>query len=161
MPKTLGRCCLVTGGAGFLGSHLCERLLDLDYEVLCVDNFYTGTKQNIQQLLSHPGFELLRHDMSQRTTLARIDAVELGHIAASSQRQPVLCAARARPTNRREDVRATPSQLHHTEGLSVRAAGRRPDHARQHYCAEPRSPNAPYGRHRERESRELRLESAP
>jgi len=64
MPKVFGRRCLVTGGAGFLGSHLCERLLSLDYEVLCVDNFYTGTKRNVQQLLSHPGFELVRHDIT-------------------------------------------------------------------------------------------------
>ena len=58
------RRCLVTGGAGFLGSHLCERLLDLGYEVLCVDNFYTGRKQNVQHLASQPGFELLRHDIT-------------------------------------------------------------------------------------------------
>jgi UDP-glucuronate decarboxylase len=55
---------LVTGGAGFLGSHLCERLLALGHEVLCVDNFFTGTKQNIAQLLPHSGFELLRHDIT-------------------------------------------------------------------------------------------------
>jgi UDP-glucuronate decarboxylase len=55
---------LVTGGAGFLGSHLCERLIAADYEVLCVDNFYTGTKQNIAHLLSHPYFELVRHDVT-------------------------------------------------------------------------------------------------
>ena len=64
MPNAFGRRCLVTGGAGFLGSHLCERLLDLNYEILCVDNFYTGTKENVQQLQSHPGFELLRHDIT-------------------------------------------------------------------------------------------------
>jgi UDP-glucuronate decarboxylase len=55
---------LVTGGAGFLGSHLCERLLAADYEVLCVDNFYTGTKQNIAHLLNNPFFELVRHDVT-------------------------------------------------------------------------------------------------
>jgi UDP-glucuronate decarboxylase len=54
---------LVTGGAGFIGSHLCERLLDAGSEVLCVDNFYTGTRQNIAALLAHPRFELLRHDI--------------------------------------------------------------------------------------------------
>jgi UDP-glucuronate decarboxylase len=55
---------LVTGGAGFLGSHLCERLLADGLEVLCVDNFFTGTKQNIAHLLSNPKFELLRHDVT-------------------------------------------------------------------------------------------------
>ena len=55
---------LVTGGAGFLGSHLCERLLLEGYDVLCVDNFYTGTKANIAHLLDHPQFDLLRHDVT-------------------------------------------------------------------------------------------------
>ncbi len=54
---------LVTGGAGFIGSHLCQRLLERDDEVLCVDNFYTGTRGNIRSLLSNPRFELLRHDV--------------------------------------------------------------------------------------------------
>ena len=56
---------LVAGGAGFLGSHLAERLLQEDHEVLCVDNFFTGAKANIQPLLQHPHFELLRHDICQ------------------------------------------------------------------------------------------------
>ena len=55
---------LVTGGAGFLGSHLCERLVRQGHDVLCVDNFYTGTKANIAHLLGHPRFELLRHDVT-------------------------------------------------------------------------------------------------
>jgi UDP-glucuronate decarboxylase len=54
----------VTGGAGFLGSHLCERLLNEGHEVLCVDNFFTGSKQNILHLLSNPLFELIRHDVT-------------------------------------------------------------------------------------------------
>jgi UDP-glucuronate decarboxylase len=55
---------IVTGGAGFLGSHLCEHLLNDGNEVLCVDNFYTGSKLNIQHLLGNPNFELLRHDVT-------------------------------------------------------------------------------------------------
>ena len=55
---------LVTGGAGFLGSFLCERLLQEDCEVVCVDNFYTGTKRNIVHLLGNPYFELIRHDIT-------------------------------------------------------------------------------------------------
>jgi UDP-glucuronate decarboxylase len=55
---------LVTGGAGFVGSHLCERLLAAGHEVLCVDNFYTGTKDNVLGLLDNPHFELMRHDVT-------------------------------------------------------------------------------------------------
>lgn len=55
---------MVTGGAGFLGSHLCERLLESGHEVLCVDNFYTGSKRNIAHLMSNPYFELIRHDVT-------------------------------------------------------------------------------------------------
>ena len=55
---------LVTGGAGFLGSHLCARLLDVGYEVLCVDNFYTGSKYFIQHLLDNHAFEVIRHDIT-------------------------------------------------------------------------------------------------
>lgn len=55
---------MVTGGAGFLGSHLCERLLDAGNEVLCVDNFFTGSKRNIAHLMSNPYFELIRHDVT-------------------------------------------------------------------------------------------------
>ncbi len=55
---------MVTGGAGFLGSHLCDRLLDAGHEVLCVDNFYTSTRQNIAHLLKRDNFELMRHDVT-------------------------------------------------------------------------------------------------
>jgi UDP-glucuronate decarboxylase len=55
---------LVTGGAGFLGSHLCDRLVAAGHDVLCVDNFFTGARDNISHLLGHPQFELLRHDIT-------------------------------------------------------------------------------------------------
>ena len=55
---------LVTGGAGFLGSHLCDRLLNEGHDGLCVDNFYTSTRRNIVHLLDHPNFELMRHDVT-------------------------------------------------------------------------------------------------
>ena len=54
---------LVTGGAGFLGSHLCEKLLGEGCDVLCLDNFFTGSKENIVPFLDHPFFELVRHDV--------------------------------------------------------------------------------------------------
>jgi UDP-glucuronate decarboxylase len=55
---------LVTGGAGFLGSHLCDRLLEDGHDVICVDNFFTGRKQNVEHLIGHPRFELMRHDVT-------------------------------------------------------------------------------------------------
>ena len=55
---------LVTGGAGFLGSHLCDRLLLEGCEVVCVDNYFTGSKANIKHLLDNPNFELIRHDVT-------------------------------------------------------------------------------------------------
>jgi len=64
MVMAVPRRILVTGGAGFLGSFLCERLLDRGDEVLCVDNFYTGTRFNIEHLIGHPRFELMRHDVT-------------------------------------------------------------------------------------------------
>lgn len=56
---------LVTGGAGFIGSHLCERLLGEGHDVICLDNYFTGSKKNIVHLLDHPYFELVRHDVTQ------------------------------------------------------------------------------------------------
>ncbi len=55
---------MVTGGAGFIGSHLCQRLLERGDEVLCVDNFYTGSRSNLEPILGHPRFELMRHDVT-------------------------------------------------------------------------------------------------
>lgn len=56
---------LVTGGAGFLGSHLCDKLIEEGYDVLCVDNLFTGSKENIRHLLDHPHFEFMRHDIME------------------------------------------------------------------------------------------------
>lgn len=64
MQEALRKRVLVTGGAGFLGSHLCDRLVADGHDVLCVDNFFTGTKDNIAHLLSNPRFELMRHDVT-------------------------------------------------------------------------------------------------
>src|SRR5881409_2708440 len=63
MTNLLGRRILVTGGAGFLGSHLCAKLIAAGHEVLCVDNFYTGRRTNLAPLLPHPAFEVMRHDI--------------------------------------------------------------------------------------------------
>jgi len=56
---------LITGGAGFIGSHLVDKLINNGEEVICLDNFYTGKKENIQQWIGHPKFELIRHDITQ------------------------------------------------------------------------------------------------
>ena len=82
---------LVTGGAGFIGSHLCERLLNDGYDVLCVDNYYSSTKDNITHLLDHPRFELLRHDV---TFPLYVEVDEIYHLACPAspihyQRDPV------------------------------------------------------------------------
>lgn len=60
----MGKRVLVTGGAGFIGSHLCERLLEMGNEVICLDNYFTGSKSNIVHLLSNPYFEVVRHDVT-------------------------------------------------------------------------------------------------
>src|SRR6059058_4688054 len=62
--RTVAKRVLVTGGAGFLGSHLCERLLARGDDVLCVDNYFTGRKDNIAHLLQEPNFEAMRHDIT-------------------------------------------------------------------------------------------------
>jgi len=82
---------LVTGGAGFIGSHLCERLLDEGYDVLCVDNYYSSTKDNISHLLGNPRFEILRHDI---TFPLYVEVDEIYHLACPAspihyQRDPV------------------------------------------------------------------------
>ncbi|MBU0517533.1 SDR family oxidoreductase [bacterium] len=65
---------LVTGGAGFIGSHLCDRLLEQGHEVICIDNFFTGCKDNIRHLLNHDHFELLRHDIIE-PILVEVDQI--------------------------------------------------------------------------------------
>ena len=90
MTISAGRA-LVTGGAGFIGSHLCERLLNDGYDVLCVDNYYSSTKDNITHLLNHPRFEVLRHDV---TFPLYVEVDEIYHLACPAspihyQRDPV------------------------------------------------------------------------
>ena len=82
---------LVTGGAGFIGSHLCERLLSDGYDVLCIDNYYSSTKDNIAHLLPNPRFEVLRHDI---TFPLYVEVDEIYHLACPAspihyQRDPV------------------------------------------------------------------------
>ena len=82
---------LVTGGAGFIGSHLCERLLNDGYDVLCLDNYYSSTKDNIAHLLPHPRFEVIRHDV---TFPLYVEVDEIYHLACPAspvhyQRDPV------------------------------------------------------------------------
>ena len=82
---------LVTGGAGFLGSHLCERLLADRADVVCMDNFFTGTRDNVAHLLGNPHFELVRHDVEQHFTM---EVDEIYHLACPAspihyQRNPV------------------------------------------------------------------------
>lgn len=90
MTLTSGRV-LVTGGAGFIGSNLCERLLGEGYEVLCVDNYYSSTKDNIAHLLPNPRFEVLRHDV---TFPLYVEVDQIYHLACPAspvhyQRDPV------------------------------------------------------------------------
>ena len=69
---------LVTGGSGFLGSHLSKNLLERGEEVICIDNFFTGTKKNIERLMNHPNFELIRHDVTEPI---RIEVDKIWHLA--------------------------------------------------------------------------------
>jgi UDP-glucuronate decarboxylase len=69
---------IVTGGAGFIGSHLIDRLMKEDHEVICLDNFFTGTKRNIEQWFGHPNFELIRHDITEPI---RLEVDRIFHLA--------------------------------------------------------------------------------
>jgi UDP-glucuronate decarboxylase len=87
LPKRI----LVTGGSGFLGSHLCERLLSEKHEVVCMDSFFTGRRSNVEHLLDNPHFELIRHDVQERFTM---EVDEIFHLACPAspihyQRNPV------------------------------------------------------------------------
>jgi UDP-glucuronate decarboxylase len=82
---------LITGGSGFLGSHLCERLLADGHEIVCMDSFFTGRRANVEHLLTHPHFELIRHDVQERFTM---EVDEVYHLACPAspvhyQRNPV------------------------------------------------------------------------
>src|SRR5687767_7140883 len=82
---------LVTGGAGFLGSHLCERLLERGEEVICLDNFFTGSRHNVEHLLENPRFEVVRHDVTQPMV---VEVDQIYHLACPAspihyQRNPV------------------------------------------------------------------------
>jgi UDP-glucuronate decarboxylase len=82
---------LVTGGAGFLGSHLCERLIAEGHEVVCLDNFFTGRRANVEHLLANPRFELFRHDVEHPLTM---EVDQIFHLACPAspvhyQRNPV------------------------------------------------------------------------
>ena len=69
---------LVTGGSGFLGSHLSKNLLERGEEVICIDNFFTGTKKNIEPLMNHPKYELIRHDVTESI---KIEVDKIWHLA--------------------------------------------------------------------------------
>ena len=69
---------LVTGGAGFIGSHLIDRLMEQGHEILCLDNFYTGDKRNVLKWHGHPRFELVRHDITEPI---RLEVEQVYHLA--------------------------------------------------------------------------------
>ncbi|CAM9134983.1 unnamed protein product [Ectocarpus sp. 12 AP-2014] len=96
---------LVTGGAGFLGSHLCRRLLDEGHQVICLDNFFTSQKLNIQDLFDRPNFEFVRHDITEPFR-AEVDQIynmacpaspvhyQYNPIKTTKVHVPVLCGLR-------------------------------------------------------------------
>lgn len=91
MPISTPKRIIVTGGAGFVGSHLCDRLVGAGHDVICVDNFYTGSRQNVIHLFGHPRFDLVRHDV---TFPLYLEADEIYHLACPAapihyQRDPV------------------------------------------------------------------------
>ena len=105
---------LVTGGAGFLGSHLCERLLAEGHDVLCVDNFFTGRKRNVAHLLGDPRFELMRHDV---TFPLYVEVDEIYNLACPASPDPLP----VRPGADDQDQRAW---RHQHAGAGQAGAGR-------------------------------------
>ena len=90
---------LVTGGAGFIGSHLCERLLNEGNEVICLDNYFTGSKRNVVHLLDNPFFELIRHDVTEPFYIEVDEIYNLACPASPmSRRRPRTGAAAAWPS---------------------------------------------------------------
>ncbi|MBI2625253.1 MAG: SDR family oxidoreductase [Candidatus Nealsonbacteria bacterium] len=73
MPKQ--KTILVTGGAGFIGSHLCKKLLELGNKVICIDNFFTGSRENIKDFLKNPNFSLIEHDVTEPIFVASLDQI--------------------------------------------------------------------------------------
>ena len=112
---------LVTGGAGFLGSHLCERLLAEGANVICVDNFFTGARSNIEHLLSHKRFELIRHDV---TFPLYVEVDEIYNLAcpASPDPLPARSGADDQDQRARRDQHAGPGQAR----AARRSSRRRP-----------------------------------
>ncbi len=94
---------LITGGAGFIGSHLCEKLLNEGNEVICVDNFFTGSKQNIIHLLDNPYFEIVRHDI---TFPLYLEVDEIYNLACPAS--PVYRSDIGQCGRRRDVIRACP-----------------------------------------------------
>jgi hypothetical protein len=108
---------LVTGGSGFIDSHLCEQLLADGHEVLCVDNFYTGRRQNIEHLLSNPRFEVMRCDI---TLPLYVEVDEIYNLAcpASPMPLPVRSGADAEDQRAWRDQHAGSRQAHQSQDFS-------------------------------------------
>ncbi len=115
MPSMIRRRALVTGGAGFIGSHVCERLLKENYEVICLDNFYSGNKENIRHLLQNTHFEVVRQDIAD-PYFAEVDVIYNFACAASPihyQKHPIqtLRASVSGAINMLEIVRHRPETI--------------------------------------------------
>jgi len=92
---------LVTGGAGFLGSHLCERLVAQGHDVICLDNFFTSQKTNVAHLLGLPNFELIRHDITLPIHLEVDQIYNRSTTWRARQRQDIISTTRSRRLKRR------------------------------------------------------------
>jgi UDP-glucuronate decarboxylase len=112
---------LVTGGAGFLGSHLCDRLLEAGHDVNCLDNFFTGSKRNIEHLIGNPRFELVRHDVTFPlyvevdeiyNVACPASPIHYQHISVQTTRTNVLGVAGARQTPQVPILQASTSEVY-------------------------------------------------